>query len=295
MITKNFINRHNGPRATEQEGMLKKIGISSIDELIEQTIPASIRMIKPLNLPDGVNEYEYLNHLKELASKNKIFKSYIGMGYYNTITPGVILRNVLENAGWYTAYTPYQAEISQGRLEALLNFQTMISDLTGFPIANASLLDEATAAAEAMIMMFNSRPRAQVKSGANQFFVSKNLFPQTIEVLKNRSNPLGIELIIGDHSTFTFDEKTFGTLIQYPDQSGEIVDYKSFVENAHNAEVAVAVAADILSLALLTPPGEWGADIVFGSSQRFGIPMSYGGPHAAFFAAREKYKRNSEI
>jgi len=292
MITRNFINRHNGPRKSEHEGMLKKIGVSSVDELIEQTIPASIRMKKPLNLPEGINEYEYLNHLKELASKNKIFKSYIGLGYYNTITPGVIQRNVLENAGWYTAYTPYQAEISQGRLEALLSFQTMVSDLTGLPIANASLLDEATAAAEAMIMMFNARPRALVKREANKFFVSENLFPQTIEVLKNRSNPLGIELIFGKHEDCTFDEKVFGAIIQYPDQSGEIIDYKSFVNNAHNAEVSVAVAADILSLTLLTPPGEWGADVVVGSTQRFGVPMGYGGPHAGYFATSEKYKRN---
>jgi glycine dehydrogenase len=292
MITRNFINRHNGPRKSEHDGMLKKIGVTSIDELIEQTIPESIRLDKPLNLPDGINEYEYLNHLKELASKNKIFKSYIGLGYYNTITPGVIQRNVLENPGWYTAYTPYQAEISQGRLEALLNFQTMVSDLTGLPIANASLLDEATAAAEAMIMLYNARPRNLVKRDANKFFVSENLFPQTIEVLKNRSNPLGIELILGNHKDFTFDEQVYGAIVQYPDQTGEINDYKSFIENAHTFEASVAVAADILSLTLLTPPGEWDADVVVGSTQRFGIPMGYGGPHAGYFATTEKYKRN---
>ena len=292
MITGNFIDRHNGPRKSEHDIMLKKTGVASIDELIEQTIPAAIRLEKPLNLPEGINEYEYLNHIKEIASKNKIFKSYIGLGYYNTITPGVIQRNVLENPGWYTAYTPYQAEISQGRLEALLNFQTMISDLTGLPIANASLLDEATAAAEAMIMLYNARPRNLVKRGANKFFVSEDLFPQTIEVLKTRANPLGIELVTGNHSNFTFNEQVYGAIVQYPDQKGEIYDFRPFVENAHDNEASVAVAADILSLTLLTPPGEWGADIVVGSSQRFGIPMGYGGPHAGYFATTEKYKRN---
>jgi len=292
MISNNFISRHNGPRPKEQVEMLKKTGASSIDELIEQTVPAAIRLSSSLNLPDGINEYEYLNHLKQLASKNKIYKSYIGLGYYNTITPGVIQRNVLENPGWYTAYTPYQAEISQGRLEALLNFQTMVSDLTGMPIANASLLDEGTAAAEAMIMLFNARPRAQVKNGTNEFFVSQNLFPQTIEILKNRCEPLGIELVFGDHESFEFGEKVFGAIIQYPNQKGEICDYQKFVEQAHENETAVVVAADILSLALLTPPGEWGADVVVGSTQRFGIPMGFGGPHAGYFATIEKYKRN---
>ena len=292
MITNNFIERHNGPRKNEQVKMLEKIGVSSLDELINQTIPETIRLKKPLNLPDGINEYEYISHLKELASKNKIFKTYIGLGYYNTITPGVIQRNVLENPGWYTAYTPYQAEISQGRLEALLNYQTMISDMTGLPIANASLLDEGTAAAEAMIMLFNARSRNVVKKGANGFFVSENLFPQTIAVLQNRANPLGIELIIGDHSSFKFNEKIFGSIVQYPDQFGEINDFRGFVEDAHKNEAAVAVAADLLSLALLTPPGEWGADVVVGSSQRFGIPMGFGGPHAGFFATTENYKRS---
>ncbi|MBC8487303.1 MAG: aminomethyl-transferring glycine dehydrogenase [Bacteroidetes bacterium] len=292
MITNNFIERHNGPRINEINSMLEKIGVSSLNELINQTIPKAIRMKKPLNLPDGMNEYEYLNHLKKLASKNKIFKSYIGLGYYNTITPGVILRNVLENPGWYTSYTPYQAEISQGRLEALLNFQTMVSDLTGLPISNASLLDEGTAAAEAMIMLFNARQRTLVKREANVFFVSENLFPQTIEILKQRSKPLGIELIIGDHEEFEFNEKIFGAIVQYPDQFGEIHDYRTFVEKAHEHEAAVAVAADIMSMTLLTPPGVWGADVVVGSTQRFGIPMGYGGPHAGYFSTTEKYKRN---
>jgi len=292
MITNNFIDRHNGPRKQEIEIMLQKTGVDSLDELINQTVPHTIRLKKPLNLPDGLNEYEYLNHLKKLASKNKIFKSYIGLGYYNSITPGVILRNVLENPGWYTSYTPYQAEISQGRLEALLNFQTMISDLTGLPLANASLLDEGTAAAEAMIMLFNSRPRAQVKSGANVFFVSENIFPHTIDILKTRSESLGIELLFGNHEEIEFSENIFGAIIQYPDQYGEINDYSTFTEKAHQNEIPVTVIADIMSLAILTPPGEWGADVVVGSTQRFGIPMGYGGPHAGYFASTEKYKRN---
>jgi len=292
MITNNFIDRHNGPRKKQVQAMLESIGVSSVDELIDQTIPKAIRMKKPLDLPEGLNEFEYLNHLKEIASKNRIFKSYIGLGYYNTITPGVIQRNVLENPGWYTSYTPYQAEISQGRLEALLNFQTMIADLTGLPLTNSSLLDEATSAAEAMTMLFHARPRQQAKREANMFFVSENLFPQTIDVLKTRSQPFGIELVIGDHNNFEFNEKFFGAIVQYPDRFGEINDYTSFVEKAHENEVAVAVAADLLSLAILTPPGEWGADVVVGSTQRFGLPMGFGGPHAGFFATHEKYKRN---
>jgi len=292
MITNNFIERHNGPGADEQKKMLSEIGISSLDELIDKTIPAAIRLKNPLSIPKGINEFEYLDHLKKLASKNKIFKNYIGLGYYPTITPGVIHRNVFENPGWYTSYTPYQAEISQGRLEALLTFQTMVSDMTGLPIANASLLDEGTAAAEAMIMLFNARSRDRVKKGANKFFVSENLYPQTIAVLMNRSNPLGIELIIGGHNSMTTDEKIYGAIIQYPDQSGEICDYRSFVANAHQQGICVAVAADILSLALLTPPGEWGADVVVGTTQRFGIPMGFGGPHAGYFATTENFKRN---
>ncbi|MBM3435373.1 MAG: aminomethyl-transferring glycine dehydrogenase [Bacteroidetes bacterium] len=292
MITDNFIYRHNGPSEAEQKQMLARAGFSSMDELINKTIPQTIRLKNPLNLPVGINEFEYVDHLKKLASRNKVFKSYIGMGYHPTITPGVIQRNVLENPGWYTSYTPYQAEISQGRLEALLTFQTMICDLTGMPIANASLLDEATAAAEAMIMLFNARSRESVKKGANKFFVSENLFPQTIAVLKNRSNPLGIELIFGNHITHDFDELTYGGIIQYPDQFGEVYDYRPFIEKAHKSNVHVAVAADLMSLVLLTPPGEWGADVVVGSAQRFGIPMGFGGPHAGYFATTENFKRN---
>lgn len=291
MNTDKFVARHNGPRKHEIEHMLAKIGASSVDELIEQTIPSSIRLKKPLEVAPALTEYEYQKHLKGLAARNKIFRSYIGLGYYNTIIPAVTQRNVLENPGWYTAYTPYQAEIAQGRLEALLNFQTMIMDLTGMQIANASLLDESTAAAEAMSMFFSNRSREAVKRNANKFFVSLECFPQTIDVLKTRSTPLGIELVIGDHRDFTFTEDFFGAVIQYPAASGQVNDYSAFVEKAHAVGAFVAVAADILSLAVLTPPGEWGADVVVGSAQRFGVPMGFGGPHAAFFACREEFKR----
>lgn len=291
-LTNNFINRHNGPREKEIAGMLNTIGTASLDSLIEETVPASIRLSKALNLPDGMNEFEYLSHLKQLGTKNKLFKTYIGLGYYNSITPGVIQRNILENPGWYTSYTPYQAEISQGRLEALLIYQTMISDLTGMPLANASLLDEGTSAAEAMIMLFNSRSREAVKAGANRFFVSDKLFPQTIDVLLTRSQPLGIKIETGDWQTIEFDNTWFGAIVQYPDEVGEIYDYSSFVAKAHEKGVLVSVAADLMSLALLTPPGEWGADVVVGSNQRFGLPMGFGGPHAGYFATREEFKRN---
>ncbi|MEI6697129.1 MAG: aminomethyl-transferring glycine dehydrogenase [Bacteroidota bacterium] len=291
MITDNFIKRHNGPREEEVELMLKKIGVASLDELIDKTVPMSIRLKAPLNLPKGMNEFEYSNHIKEIGSKNKIYKTYIGMGYYNSITPGVITRNILENPGWYTSYTPYQSEISQGRLEALLNFQTMVSDLTAMPIANASLLDEGTAAAEAMIMFFNARSRDTVKKGADKCFVSCNLFPQSIDVIVTRATALGIELVFGDHKTFNFTEKIFAAIVQYPDQFGDVNDYSAFVTKAKANGSYVGVASDLMSLALLTPPGEWGADCVFGTSQRFGIPMGYGGPHAAFFACTENFKR----
>ncbi|MCF8369297.1 MAG: aminomethyl-transferring glycine dehydrogenase [Bacteroidales bacterium] len=292
MISNNFIHKHNGPRKHEVGLMLEKMGSASIDELIEQTVPASIRLKTPLGLPKGINEYEYINHLKDLASKNKIFKSLIGMGYYNTIVPGVIQRNILENPGWYTSYTPYQAEISQGRLEALLNFQTMVAELTAMPLANASLLDEGTAAAEAMIMLYNSRSRASVKANKNTFLISDKLFPQTIEVIKTRAYPLKINLVIGDVFHVLNNDDAFGAIVQYPDNTGEILDYKSLCDRAHENEIGVVVATDLLSLTLLTPPGEWGADVVVGTSQRFGIPMGFGGPHAAFFATTENYKRN---
>jgi glycine dehydrogenase len=291
ITTDKFVNRHNGPRAGDITAMLKTIGASSVDELINQTVPAAIRLKRPLNLPAGMSEFQYHKHLRALAAKNKVFKSYIGLGYFNTILPAVIQRNVLENPGWYTAYTPYQAEISQGRLEALLNFQTMIMDLTGMEIANASLLDEGTAAAEAMAMLYNNRSREAAEKGANKFFVSHECFPQTIDLLKTRSTPMGIELVIGDFKTTALDETIYGALLQYPSADGKVHDYADFVSKAKANGTFIAVAADLLSLVLLTPPGEWGADVVVGNSQRFGVPMGYGGPHAAFFACRDAFKR----
>ncbi len=292
MITNNFTKRHIGLRSEDISLMLKKIGTISVKQLIDETIPSKIRLDKPLNLPEGQNEHEYLAHLKGLGKINKLFKTYIGMGYYNTITPAVITRNVLENPGWYTAYTPYQAEISQGRLEALLNFQTMVCDLTAMPIANASLLDEGTAAAEGMIMFFNARSREQIKQNVNKFFVSDGIFPQTFDVLKTRAIPLGIEVVKGSFDGVGPDAGFFGALLQYPDQFGQVHDNAPLVKALQENNIQVAVAADILSLTMLTPPGEWGADLVVGSTQRMGVPMGYGGPHAAYFATTEKYKRN---
>ncbi len=288
----NFSDRHNGPKQADVEKMLSVVGAKSVDELISQTIPSSIRLEKDLDLPSALSETRFLEYMQSLAKKNKNYRSYIGMGYFNTILPSVIQRNILENPGWYTAYTPYQAEIAQGRLEALLNFQTMVCDLTGMELANSSLLDEGTAAAEAMSMLLNTMSRKKKKSGANKFFVSELCYPQTIDVIKNRSEPLDIELIIGDHNAVEITEEYFGVLLQYPAKYGEVLDYSSFVLNAKEKEVGVAVAADLLSLSILTPPGEWGADVVVGTSQRFGIPMGYGGPHAAFFATFDKNKRN---
>jgi glycine dehydrogenase len=288
MKTDSFAHRHLGPRSGDINEMLHKIGYTSIDELINATIPASIRLTKPLRLPDSMTEHEYMIHISELADKNKVFRSYIGQGYYNCIVPSAIRRNVLENPGWYTAYTPYQAEISQGRLEALLNFQTMVVDLTGMPIANASLLDEATAAAEAMLMFYHSKPKD--KEAAHTFFVSQDCFPQTIDVLKTRSAPLGITITIGDVNTANWDG-VFGVLLQYPAANGKVTDYSALTKSLHEKGIYIAVASDLLALALLTPPGEWGADVVLGNSQRFGVPMGYGGPHAAFFATQEAFKR----
>lgn len=286
-----FLNRHNGPRPSEVESMLKKIGVASLDELIDKTVPASIRLDKPLDLPEGISEYEYIKRIREIASRNKVFKSYIGLGYYDTIFPSVIQRNILENPVWYTSYTPYQAEISQGRLEALLNFQTMVMDLTGMEVANASLLDESTAAAEAMIMLFNSRSREKEKSGAVRFFVDENIFPQTLAVIKTRALPLGIELVAGRYDEFDHASDYFGMLVQFPAADGSIHDYREIISKAAENSIYTCVIADILSLAVLTPPGEWGADVVVGSTQRFGIPMGYGGPHAAYFATLERFKR----
>lgn len=292
MVLDIFTNRHNGPSEADMKVMLEKTGVRSLDELIAQTIPSSIMMKKSLHLPEGMSEYEYLKYIRDIGKKNKLFRSFIGMGYYNTITLPVIQRNILENPSWYTSYTPYQAEISQGRLTALLNFQTMVMDLTGMEIANASLLDEATAAAEAMIMMFNCRSRETVKEGRCKFFVDQNIFPQTFAVMQTRAIPLGIEIVSGDYSSFTFQGGFFGAMLQYPDSKGEIRDYAGFTAKAHSQDILVGVAADLMSLVLLTPPGEWDSDIVVGSTQRFGVPLGYGGPHAAYFACKDKFKRN---
>lgn len=292
MRTDSFALRHIGPRPQEVEQMLKTIGVESLDQLIYETVPDGIRLKKDLDLPAGLSESEYTFHILQLASKNKLFKSYIGLGYHEAFTPSVIKRNILENPGWYTAYTPYQAEIAQGRLEALLNFQTMICDLTGMELANASLLDEATAAAEAMTMLLDVRSRDQKKQNINKFFVSEDILPQTLAVLTTKAKPLGIELVVGNHRTFEFSEDFYGALLQYPAKYGEVFNYADFVAKANAAGIKVAVAADILSLVLLTPPGEFGADVVVGTTQRFGIPLGYGGPHAGFFATKDEYKRN---
>ena len=286
-----FANRHIGPSEADIKQMLKQSDVDSLSQLIGETIPEKIRLEKPLNLPLALAEDEYLDNIRSIASKNKIFKSFIGMGYYETITPNVILRNVLENPGWYTAYTPYQAEIAQGRLEALINFQTAVSDLTGMEIANASLLDEGTAAAEAVSMLYGRR-KGKKRKQAHTFFASKNCHPQTISVLKNRLEPLDIELKVGAIADLDVtDPKLFGVLLQYPGTDGSVEDYTPLIASAHENDVYVTVAADLLSLTLLKSPGEMGADVVVGSSQRFGVPMGYGGPHAAFFATREKFKR----
>ena len=287
-----FTQRHIGPNCSEKREMLETIGEDSIDDLVNKTIPEQIRMSSELNIPEALSEQEYLNHIQEKSALNKINKSFIGLGYHETITPSVILRNVLENPGWYTAYTPYQAEISQGRLEALMNFQTMIIDLTGMEIANASLLDEATAGAEAMLMFFNGRSRADVKAGKTKFLIDENALPQTIDVVRGRAKNLGIELVIADTETHAVDESYFGAILQYPDANGEVKNLQPTINKLKETGIQVAVAADILSLSLLTSPGSIGADVVFGSSQRFGVPMGYGGPHAAFFAAKENFKRN---
>ncbi|MBP6827959.1 MAG: glycine dehydrogenase (aminomethyl-transferring), partial [Saprospiraceae bacterium] len=272
--------------------MLKALKVNSLDDLIWQTVPDSIRLKKPLDLPAPLSEFEYLQELKKIAQTNRVMRNYIGLGYNGTVTPAVILRNVFQNPGWYTQYTPYQAEVAQGRLESLLNFQTMVSDLTGLPIANASLLDEGTAAAEAMNMFFGEKnKRAKAGEEANEFFISDKVFPQTIDVLKTRALPHGIRLVTGDWKTYQFSEKTFGVLLQYPDKQGNIEDFRAFAEKAKAQGAFVCVAADILSLALLKPPGEWGADCAVGNTQRFGVPMGYGGPHAAYFACTEEFKR----
>lgn len=292
MNTNSFALRHIGPRPSNIDEMLKTIGVDSLDQLIYETLPDDIKLEKEIEVGEGMSEQEYAEHINKLANKNQVFKTYIGLGYHNTNLPAVIQRNILENPGWYTAYTPYQAEIAQGRLEALINFQTMITELTGMELANASLLDEATAAAEAMALLFAVRAKAKKKAKANKFFVSQEVLPQTLSLLETRSKPLGIELVVGDHREFDFDSAYFGALLQYPGKSGEIFDYQEFIEKCKALEIKTAVAADILSLVKLKAPGDYGVDAVVGTTQRFGIPLGYGGPHAAYFATKEEYKRN---
>jgi glycine dehydrogenase len=290
--SKEFQRRHNGPNESQTEQMLKTIGVSSLDELIDRTVPAGIRMKGELKLPSAMSEAEYLAHIKEVSLKNKIFKNYIGQGYYDTITPSVILRNIFENPAWYTQYTPYQAEISQGRLESLLNYQTVVSDLTGLPIANASLLDEATAAAEAMTMFFGLLNKDHYNPSRPKFFVDNDTFPQTKDVVLTRASAIGIEVVFGQYKTAAMDETYCGALIQYPNDMGAVEDYRSFIRRVHEAGAYVAMATDLLALTLLTPPGELGADVACGSSQRFGVPLGFGGPHAAFFATKDEFKRS---
>ena len=291
MEMEHFKSRHIGINAEDQQTMLETIGVSSLDELIDQTIPMDIRMNEPMELPKALSEQEYGEKITNIAAKNKVFASYIGMGWYDTITPAAIYRNVFESPGWYTSYTPYQSEISQGRLEALLNFQTAVSELTGLSLSNSSLLDEATAGAEAASMMYALRSRNQVKNNVEKLFIDENLFPQNIAVIKTRMHYVGIEIEIGDYKTVALDESFFGAIVQYPNNNGTVEDYSSFVEKAHAIDCKVAVATDLMALVMLTPPGEWGADIAFGSSQRFGIPMFFGGPSAGFFATKDEYKR----
>src|SRR5664279_1882960 len=281
-----FRRRHIGPGPAETREMLQTLGFTSLEELVGRAVPEQIRLRRPLQLPEPDDEYHVLARLKSIASQNQVFRSYIGMGYYDCITPAVIQRNMLENPGWYTPYTPYQAEVAQGRLEALLNFQTLVIELTGLEVANASLLDEATAAAEAMTLCHSLKP------GRNVFFVSADCHPQTIDVVKTRARALGIEVVVGDHLSFQFSDQVCGALVQYPNTFGEVLDYSGFVEQAHAAGALVVVAADLLSLTLLRPPGEFSADVALGSAQRFGVPLGYGGPHAAYFATRDALKRH---
>lgn len=292
MKTDVFALRHIGIQNKDLQHMLHSVEVDNLQQLIQETIPEEIRLKTPLQLNAPLSEHEFLAHIQELAERNKVFKSYIGLGYHESLTPSVIKRNILENPGWYTAYTPYQAEIAQGRLEALLNFQTVVTDLTGMELANASLLDESTAAAEAMTMLYDVRSREQKKNGVVKFFVSEEVLPQTLSLLETRSTPLGIELVIGNHETFEFGKDFYGALLQYPGKHGIVHDYTDFVIKAKNDDIKVAVSADILSLVLLTPPGEFGVDVVVGTTQRFGIPLGYGGPHAAFFATKEEFKRS---
>jgi len=292
MKTNTFIYRHLGPRDTDLPAMFQSIGVKNMEQLIYETIPDNIRLKNPLNLPPAMTEQAFMEHIEALAEQNKLYRSYIGFGYYGTTMPGVIQRNILENPSWYTSYTPYQAEISQGRLEALLNYQTMLTELTGMDLANASLLDEATAAAEAMLMFYNARSRQQKKAGVNSFFVDEDIFPQTMAVVQTRAEALGIQIVKGNFRTALIDDSYFGALVQYPAASGIINDYRDFAGRLKQNDVKLAVAADLMALALLTPPAQWGADVVLGSTQRFGLPMGYGGPHAGYFATKEDFKRH---
>ncbi len=287
-----FLKRHLGPNEGEIKKMLNKVGVESLSQLLKETIPETIRLKHPIDLPDGISEYEFTKHINSLGKKNKLYKTYIGLGYHQTITPAVIQRNILENPGWYTAYTPYQAEIAQGRLEALFNFQTIICDLTGMELSNASLLDESTAAAEAMTMLYGSRSKEQKTNQAINFLVDENILPQTLSLLKTRANPLGIKIILKDPETFKFNKSFFGAIFQYPGKKGQIPNLKKWIQKAKKNDVSTVVAADIMSLVLLESPGKFGAEVVVGTTQRFGIPLGYGGPHAAFFATSVKYKRN---
>lgn len=287
-----FQLRHIGPRKEEIQIMLDTIGLESIDQLIDQTVPASIRLKKPMNVAEGITEFEFDTHIQEIAAKNKLYRNFIGQGYYGTITPAVIKRNILENPAWYTAYTPYQAEISQGRLEGLLNFQTMVCDMTGLPIANASLLDESTAAAEAALMLFNSRSRDKVKAGVKKLFIDHLCFGQSIEVVKGKAKPIGIEVVVGDIENHQFDETYFAAMAQYPNREGNAKDHNTAISGLTQFDIKLIIATDLMSLTLLAPPGEWGADVVVGNTQRFGVPLGYGGPHAGFFATKEDYKRH---
>jgi len=292
MDTNKFANRHIGITSKDIPAMLQAIGVSSVDELIAQTIPADIRLEKRLNLPDPMTEHEFAEHIAELASKNKVFTSYIGMGWYDTVCPPPILRNVFENPVWYTSYTPYQAEVSQGRLEALFNFQTAVCELTGMPVANCSLLDEATAAAEAVHTMLELRSREAVKEGRCELFVDQNIFPQTLAVVRTRCAPLGVSLVVGDYKSYLPSSRCFGAIVQYPAANGELRDYATLAAQLHEKQILLTAVCDILSLALLKEPAAWGADIAVGSVQRFGLPMGFGGPHAAYMAVRDEYKRS---
>lgn len=287
-----FANRHLGPNEKEIAQMVKTIGVNDVAQLIDETIPSDIRLKETLALPEGISEYAFQKKIQQLAQKNKLFANYIGMGYHPAIVPAVIQRNILENPGWYTAYTPYQAEIAQGRLEALFNYQTVVSDLTGMDLANASLLDESTAAAEAMSLLFAVRTREQKKRNSHRFFVASSTLPQTIALLNTRATPIGVEIVVGDIEQYELDETYFGALFQYPGKNGNIIDLAAHAKKAQALEIKTVVAADLFALTLLEAPAKYDVDAVVGTTQRFGIPLGYGGPHAAYFATKEAYKRN---